>query len=169
MDEILIDLFDKWNDEDKCGFCWKFVRTFNDHYNAKGTTNIYKPVSDDKCCVHAFLEGYNISNFKEVDNAFGMTEIKYCDYKLHFKIVKQSDFEKTKADETGCVNNVYDDVVKPIIECLGCEFEQDLCSVLNGQTGIAFNESMKPIFNFGDENWSGVDYYVTVRLYLKNR
>ena len=51
------------------------------------------------------------------------------------------------------------------MNCLNCEFESDLCSVSDGETVVTLNETYKPIINFGDENWSGLDYYVTLRIY----
>ena len=163
MDEIINSLFEKWNDDEKCGYCWNLVRTLDDHI--KGTTNLYKPVTDDLCCVHAFLKGINYTNSKEVNNTFGYTEVQYCDYRLHFYIVKQGNFNASKADESGCKKSVYNDVITPLMNCLNCEFESDLCSVSDGETVVTLNETYKPIINFGDENWSGLDYYVTLRIY----
>ena len=163
MDEILNNLFEQWNDDEKCGYCWKLVRTLDDH--TQGTTNIYKPVTDDLCCIHAFLKGFTQTNSKEINNTYGTTEIKYCDYKLHFYIAKQTEFTKAKADELGCDESIYNDVIKPLMDCLDCELESDLCRVSEGQTVITLNESAKPLFSFGDENWAGLDYYVTLRIY----
>lgn len=163
IDNIIQNLFDAWDDNEKCGYCWKLVRTLDDHI--QGTTNIYKPVTDDLCCVHAFLKGINYSNGKEVNNVFGYSTIQYCDYKLHFYIAKQTKFNGAKADELGCDDNIYNDVIKPLMDCLECEFETDLCEIAEGETVTTLNESYKPLFSFGDENWAGLDYYVTIRVY----
>ena len=160
INTILKNLFDKWNADSKCGKKWKFVKTFND--NVKGVTNLYSPDSDNKYSTHIFLEGLTIKPYKK-DTATGFVR-EYCDYFLHFKIVEHSDYQKSKADESGCADNIFDSVIEPLMDCVSCDFESDLCSLLTNNAAI-FNETTKPIFSKGDYNWAGLDYNLTLRVY----
>ena len=93
--EILNNLIDKWNTENKCEKCWVLVRTFNDHI--KGTTNLYVPTEEDKCCTHIFLEGLEIKTIKK-ETISGHWKVDYCDYILHLQIAEMSDFQISKGD-----------------------------------------------------------------------
>lgn len=161
VNEVLETLVTKWNDENKCGKCWKLVKTFNDH--VKGVTNLYTP--KDNCCTHIFLEGLRTKTIKKFNDDFDTIEQKYCEYYLHLKIAEVSNFQKSKADEHGCNDNIYNKHIKPIIDCLSCDFEKDTCSLLPNNSVTFRNEETEPFFSFGDVNWAGLDYKVTVRIY----
>jgi hypothetical protein len=163
INDILKNLFEKWNTEQKCGKCWVYVPTFNDAI--KGNTNLYKPTKETICCTHVFLEGLSIKTNKEINNFTGMATVTYCDYSLHFKIVEKSDFQMQKGSELKCGDSIFEKHVAPLIDCLSCNFEDDVCALFEGGTGIVFNEETKPYFSFGDENWAGLDYRLTLREY----
>lgn len=161
IDDVLKQLFDSWNVDSKCGKCWKYVRTFNDY--VAGTTNTFTPLKDgDECCTYVFLEGMETKSVKKDTDYRGMV-LQYCDYFLHFKIVEQSDFQIQKGDEFHCNDGLFDRHVKPLIDCLGCDFESNLCEIDNSIE--IFGEQTKPIFSFGDMNWAGIDYRLTIRKY----
>lgn len=162
INQILKNLFEKWNTDQKCGKCWVFVKTFNDHIN--GITNLYSPKEDDKCCTHIFLEGLTIKSNKKINDITGIATVTHCDYYLHFKIVEQSDFQMQKGDELKYDESIYSKHVEPLMECISCNFEDDVCGMFEG-TGVVFNEETKPYFSGGDANWAGLDYRVTVREY----
>ncbi len=159
---LLEQLINKWNEERKCGKCWKLVRTFNDHL--KGVTNLYNPNRDEGCCcTHIFLEGLRIKTGKHYNEKFGSIEKQWCDYFLHLRIAEVSDFGKSKADEYGCDDNIYDNHIKSLIDCLACSFESDLCSI--NPLAEIHDEETEPFFSFGDVNWAGIDYKLKIRIY----
>ncbi len=157
--EILNDLTNKWNKDKKCDKCWKLVRTFNDHL--KGVTNLYNPKDD--CCTHIFLEGFRTKKGREREPFTGTIKKEYCDYYLHLRIAEVSDFSKSKADEYGCDDNIYDNHIKSLIDCLSCNFESDICDI-NPMAEID-DEETEPFFSFGDVNWAGIDYKLRIRIY----
>ncbi len=157
--KLLEELINKWNEERKCDKCWKLVKTFNDHL--KGITNLYTP--DDCCCTHIFLEGLRIKTGKQYNEQFGNIEKQWCDYYLHLRIAEVSDFEKPKADEYDCDDNIYDKHIQSLIDCLACSFEGDLCSI--SPMAEIHDEETEPFFSFGDVNWAGVDYKLRIRVF----
>ncbi len=159
IDEILNNIIDKWNEESKCNKCWKLVRTFNDHL--KGVTNLYTP--KDNNCTHIFLEGLRIKTTKIRNEKTGGIEKHYTDYSLHLRIAEVSDFGKSKADEYGCDDNIYDSHIKSLIECLASSFEDDICGI-NPSAEIS-DEETELFFSFGDVNWAGIDYRLKIRIY----
>jgi hypothetical protein len=163
IDDILTTLVDKWNTENKCGKCWVYIKTFNDHI--KGVTNTYAPTEENKCCTHIFLEGLTIKTNKVQIPITGQWKKESCDYQLHLKIVEMSDFQMQKGDELNFDESIYSEKIKPLEGCLACSFEDDVCAMFE-ETGAVFNEVSKPLFSSGDINWAGLDYKLTVRQYV---
>ncbi len=150
----LKELISTWNDEQKCGVCWQFVATFNDHI--QGGTNLFRP---EDCCRTVFLEGLRSRTVKK-DNGFGF-QVMYCEYFIHLKILEQSDFGMQKGTELGFDTGIYDEVIAPIEECLGCDFGE-ICETFGMEYDIT-EQSHKPTFSIGDQNWAGLDYRMTIR------
>lgn len=161
IDEILDNLIIKWNNEEKCGKCWKLVRTFNEHI--RGVRNLYQP--KDNCCTHIFLDYLEIKPKEEINETIGSAKTIYCDYIMNWKIAEVSDFGKPKAEEHGCGDNIYNNHIKSLQDCVSCELENDLCLIANGQTIIMLNKSSKPFFSMDDNNLAGLNYNLTVRVY----
>lgn len=164
INKILTDLFYKWSTESKCGKCWVYVKTFNDHI--KGTTNTYNPEKATKCCTHIFLEGLNIRTNKDINPITGMTTVTHCDYNIHLKIVELSDIQMQKGTELKYDKGIFDKLIVPLMHCFFCDFEENVCEMFPNGTGAILNEEKEPLFSFGDSNWAGLDYKLTIRNFI---
>ncbi len=160
---LLEQLIKKWNEESKCGKCWKLVITLNDH--CKGNRNLYNPNRDDECCcTHVFFDGIKIRAGEDREHFTGGVLRKWCEYTFHLKILEVSDFLMSKGDEYGCKNNIYRNHIEPLFECLGCGINSDLCSI-DASAEITRNDVEGVDFSEGDVNWAGIDYWLGIRIY----
>lgn len=150
----VIDFFktvaEKWNTENRCGFCWTFGAPLSEF-----GMNESRLTFSDQCCVQMFVTEY------ETDTTYQFSELnlpnkKFCDHIFSIYVVQPSNlgintFNEIKGHDIS--ESLWETILKPIQNCIGCGNEFDLCEL-----GYDFNIirwKMSVVKFKEDQNYTG--------------
>lgn len=148
----IIDFFqnlaNRWNEENKCGFCWKFSAPHSE--SAMNTAR-----TEDPCCVHLFLTyRRNIRGYSQNPRVNYLTKAEYCDYYFTLYAVKQSEIGLnvySEMPEHAIDESLSKTILEPLENCLACGAEIDLCE--SGYTMLKWD--METTTLHLDSNYTG--------------
>lgn len=164
--DILQKSIDKFNDEAKCGLCWRFVLAGRQDY-----LNLAKSPCDGECCVlvgimrQSFKDGYTVSgDFRE-------RSYRDWDIEIFAGIQSRLDIQfYNEVDELDTEDSKWRKYLYPISCCMDAD-SLDLCgwhSCSGAETTIEimqWNAEMK--INYLDNNYDGWLYRTIVREWLR--
>lgn len=122
---MIIDFFKaltaKYNDEQKCGFCWTFGAPLSE-----SAMNNQQAEEGRQCCINVFVTDYKISSIYGSNNATGLTTTEDCDHRFILYVGQQrEDIGQNVYNEIPGYDEITDslwaEVYKPLLDCLGCE------------------------------------------------
>lgn len=154
------ELVDKWNAEQKCGFCWSFSAPLSN-----SGMNMSLAKDGECCCVHLFLTyigtdyGYKTANT-------GVKNLEWNDTFFTLYVVKQTNLGVNVYNEIPnhpIDESLWESILEPLENCLGCGNELELCEM-----GYPF-EIMKwrkeTVILEHDDNYTGWKINGTFRTY----
>lgn len=142
----------KWNEIEKCGFCWKFSGVMT-----RSAMNKYEIRKDD-CCVHLFLVNMWFNEVRTYRNPPFDAQSR-CQYGFTLFAVYPTDIGLNNYDETpghSIEESVSKSIIQPLMDCLGCGLEFDECE-FNGNLFMVPQWRADVRLNVGDANWSGLE------------
>jgi hypothetical protein len=121
---MIIDFFKalaaKYNDEQKCGFCWEFGAPLSE-----SAMNNQQAIEGRQCCVNLFVADYKISSIYSVNNTTGLTTTEDCDHRFIVYVGQQrEDIGQNVYNEIeghDITSSLWAEVYKPLMDCLGCD------------------------------------------------
>ena len=121
---MIIDFFKalaaKYNDEQKCGFCWEFGAPLSE-----SAMNNQQVVEGRQCCINLFVADYKISSIYSVNSNTGLTTTEDCDHRFIAYVGQQREdigqnvYNEIEGHEI--TSGLWAGVYKPLMDCLGCD------------------------------------------------
>ncbi|MDV4026519.1 hypothetical protein CMT52_19515 [Elizabethkingia anophelis] len=145
------DASEKWDLENKCGFCWTFGAPLSE-----SGMNASEPKDEDKCCVHLFITHYKTSSSYTKNPNTGLKNREWCDHLFVMYAVQHSDIGTNIYNEQPFYpidESLWKTKVEPIQNCLGCGNELDLCEL--GYEFEILKWEMEVVTKYEDMNYSG--------------
>ena len=135
------DQVSKWNDDNKCGFCWEFGAPLTRVARQRGAT------------------------YHQTTNLLTST---YCDYSFNLHVVRKGDLGTNNYNEISghpIEESRWNEIYNPIAECLDCNLQLDFCEFLGIQANqIAWSEEMERAYT--DNNYYG--WKITAKFRINN-
>ena len=155
----MIDFFENlvttWNDEDKCGLCWKFF--------GAGRKDYANLIEHDTCCVAVILTGFG-SRYGYVRNQFDLQTKEYCEdwFELIVGIPSSLDLSfYNEISDDYKETSKYKQYIQPIIDCIGCGIDVE-CN----EQGYEVTEwGWELVLNYHDYNIDGIKIRGKLRKY----
>jgi hypothetical protein len=156
MIDFFENLISQWNEEEKCGLCWRFF--------GAGRSDYSNLITHDSCCVAVVLTSYGFKNVK-IRNSQGLINEEYCDYWFDLIVGVPSSLDISFYNE---ISDDFKDTskyrlyIQPIEECIGCGIDIEC----NEQGYEMLDWSGELILNHQDYNLDGIRIKGKLRKYL---
>ena len=146
------DLAQSWDEQSKCGSCWKFGAPLSESGLNK---SISKP--EEACCTHLFVTSYRIGSQYRYNGTTGLQNYEAADHSFVLYAVQQvTDIGQNVYNEIP--DSLVDDglwakIQEPLLGCLGSGRELELCEL-----GYDFDITswiMETVMLKEDQNWTG--------------
>lgn len=152
---------DKWNNENKCGFCWDFSAPLID-----SASNIVQPESGKECCVKVMLLRQNVTAFSTTNTYNQTTQLltaQSCNTSFQLLVVFDSTlglnmYNEIKGHPT--TESVWTTILSKIEECLKCDANLDFCEFLGTQYKVTQWSGVQ-VVNYQNSNYTGYRISVT--------
>lgn len=110
----------KYNEDQKCGFCWTFGAPLSE-----SAMNNQQAVNDTQCCINMFVTDYQISSYYQTNNQTSLTNFEACDHRFTLYVVQQrEDIGQNVFNEIpgyDISTSLWQELYSPLQNCLGCE------------------------------------------------
>lgn len=119
---------DKWQTENKCGFCWEFGAPLKD-----SQLNIEQ--TDEACCTYVFLTEIETVETPKFSPNTGFLNGKNCDTTFTLYVVRKGDLGTNNYSEIKghpISESNWETIFNPISECLDCNLILDFCTLEYG-------------------------------------
>jgi len=159
---LFSEIVTRWNDEERCGFCWKFTAPMYD-----SELNEFQFTESDKCCILVAITDYG---FEEIISRNTQTFLPSIDvvhtFNLHF--LSTGDLGRNMYNEIKdhpLAESKWATILNPIRECIGLSGVLAECpNTIIIDRWLFGQNSVK--LNWLDNNYDG--WSVNVRLIDKN-
>jgi hypothetical protein len=156
----MIDFFEnliaQWNEEEKCGLCWRFF--------GAGRSDYSNLITHDSCCVAVVLENFG-SRYGYTRNQYDINTKEYCEEWFDLIVGVPSSLDLAFYNEISDDfkdTSKYKQYIQPIIDCIGCGIDIE-CN----QEGYEVMEwSWSLVLNYQDYNLDGIRIKGRLRKYL---
>jgi|GEM_PF-6588222 len=142
-------IFNTFNTNSQCGFCWSYTYARKDYANLKG--------DKDKCCVHAYLESFT----EETNYRDNIQESISYNFTLHLLLDSLIDIQMFNELEPDIAKSKFSEYVEPLLDCFKHAYAVELCSLDLEPVRIRINAE----YNKKDQNKDGIRCQITVRSY----
>ena len=145
------EVAERYNDEDKCGFCWSFKAPLSE-----SGLNKTELTEEEQCCLQLFITDYETDPGETIDERTGLSKKKYCDHIFTLYVVKPSDIGLNVYNEIPghpISESLWETILEPIQNCIGCGNEFDLCEM--GYDFDILRWKMKAVQFKEDYNYTG--------------
>jgi hypothetical protein len=156
MIDFFENLISEWNEEEKCGLCWRFF--------GAGRSDYSNLITHDSCCVAVILNAFG-SRYGYSRNKYEINERQYCEDWFELIVGVPSTLDLSFYNE---ISDDYKDdskykrYIQPIIDCLGCGIDIE-CN----QEGYEVMEwGWELVLNYQDYNIDGIRIKGKLRKYL---
>ncbi len=157
------DLADKWNDEQKCGFCWEFDAPLTD----SGVNESQLRLDDDCCPVKLFITNLSVRKNRVYNQVTKLLTDYSADYTftLHALVADRID-TNVYAEQIGhpIDESKWETILHPIEQCLCEEEVLEFCELICKQIQIIAWNAVTRI-NWLDNNYTGWSITITLRDY----
>lgn len=158
--------FDKWNAEEKCGFCWEFDAPLTD----SGVNESQMQTDPDECCpVKGFITNLSERKNRIYNNTTGLLQDKdyTTDYTftLHVLAFDRVD-TNVYAEQLGhpISESKWETILRPLQECVCEENILEFCELICKDIKI-INWNAITRINWLDNNYTGWSITMTLRDY----
>lgn len=155
------DIADKYNQDNKCGFCW----TFGAPLTNSGVDQT-QATENNKCCAKLFLTDIGFeSGFEEDFNKVSVN--KFCDYYFNLWVVLPSSLGVNNHNEIPnheISDSNWEKIYKPLFNCFGCDFDANFCADF-GVNVLIKKWRLFQVVKYGDANYSGFKVQAIFRIY----
>lgn len=145
------NLITGWNEERKCGYCWKFVGA-----GRPDLFNMFQRIEETECCIYIGLFKIKFGT-KYGIKSDGFTQKDYCYISFEGFIGIPSRLDTQFYNELGDTDQEKKEskwtILNSIKECLGCEFLETLCDDNGLYNPAEFSADQK--LNYQDSNYDG--------------
>ncbi|WP_312303868.1 hypothetical protein [Chryseobacterium sp.] len=144
-------LINGWDEEGKCGYCWKFVGA-----GRPDLFNMFQGIEESECCIYVGL--FNIkfgTRYKVEENGFSSKMNCILSFEGFIGIPSRLDVqfynelgnteEEKQESKWSMINSIKD--------CLGCDFMEVLCDQNGIYSPTEFTATQK--INYQDSNYDG--------------
>lgn len=140
-------VFKQLDEDNACGFCWKFTYARKDYANLKGKKD---------CCIQVFMENFTTEKIRANDGL-----VDYVRHSYTLKILTDSlfDIQIFNELEPDDAKSKFAEYVEPIIDCFPEKYVSEICS----QKLSVSKEKIVALYNRKDQNQDGIEYQVVVR------
>src|SRR5690554_3052176 len=155
--------FEKWNEERKCGYCWKFE--FSQRLSEVNESR----QEDDDCCVMVFMVDYNIQKIRSYPASdTGHFVENHLSYNHNFNLLflihddigtnVHSEIKGHPKEESK-----WSRILNPLAQCLE---DFDACEII--KKPLRYNsETWRVLLDYMDNNYTGwqANYSLTEKIY----
>lgn len=121
---MIIDFFkaltEKYNLEQKCGFCWTFGAPLSE-----SALNNQQAVEGQQCCINIFVTDYKLKSQYGFSTPTGLTTTEDCDHTFTVYVVQQrediGENVYNEIDGHEISTSLWAELYKPLMDCLGCD------------------------------------------------
>lgn len=151
----------KWNAENKCGFCWEFGAPM-----IESAVNIQQVESGKECCAKVFFLREKVTAFQTQNTYNNQTGLKnqiLCNKSFQLLVLFDSKlglnmYNEIKGHDTD--ESVWTTKLSKLEECLSCDANLDFCEII-GYTSRVTQWSAQQVTNYLDSNYVGYRISVT--------
>lgn len=154
------DIATRWNEEQKCGFCWSFSAPLSE-------SGMNVSITQDKCCMHLFITHISYTHGYNTHPVTRLKTIEWCDCHFTLYVVNQQNLGINTYNEIPnhpITESHWVKTLQPLLSCLGCGNEIDLCN-FPGRLEIT-KWQMDTVLNHHDHNYTGWRINGTIRHFL---
>lgn len=148
----------KWNDEQKCGFCYTFgAPLFNSEINVQQT---------EDCCMQVFLSNISVKSIynQNINNFNGIKQLEQCIYSFELHLLKQVPMGINNYNEIQnhpIEESKWQTIFKPLLNCFGCGINE--CSDIDTFVGYN-NYNVSLVHNYLDNNYNGIKINASITI-----
>lgn len=145
------NLISNWQNENKCGYCWKFIGA-----GRPDLFNMFTDIDNTQCCIYVGLFKITFGTIYRQQEQ-GFTSKDYCYVRFEGFIGIPSLLDVQFYNELGNTDAEKEqskwEILNNIKECLGCEFLEMLCDDSGQYAPASFSAEQK--LNYQDNNYDG--------------
>lgn len=150
------DLITQWNEDEKCGYCWKFI--------GAGRPDLFNQFNDFEqlqCCIYVGIFNIKFGTKYKADGQFMVKDYCYISFEGFIGIPSRLDIQfynelgNTELEKEESKWNI----LNTIKDCLGCEFLDLICDDEEFYSPSEFNAEQK--INYQNANYDG--WWITGR------
>jgi hypothetical protein len=156
MIDFFENLISEWNEEEKCGLCWRFF--------GAGRSDYSNLITHDSCCVAVILNAFG-SRYGYSRNKYEINERQYCEdwFELIVGIPSTLDLSfYNEISDDFKDDSKYKQYIQPIINCIGCGIDIEC----NEQGYEVIEWGWELVLNYQDYNIDGIRIKGKLRKYL---
>ena len=146
------ELAESWKAANKCGNCWSFGAPLTE-----AGMNTQQPQSGSECCVHLILTKYRVGSTYKYNDTTKLQNYEACNHNFTlYAVVQRSDTGQNVFNEIEghpISESLWTEVHEPLLDCLGCGREMDLCAL--GYDFDIISWDMEAVIFKEDQNWTG--------------
>lgn len=152
---------DKWNTDEKCGFCWDFSAPL-----IESLVNIQQPTAGKECCVKVmFLQDKQpaFSTVNAYSDQTGLLNRQTCNKSFQLLVLFDSKLGVNNYNEIKghpIEDSNWTTKMQPLQECLSCDANLDFCEILGTKYRVT-NWSGQQVINYLDSVYCGYRINVT--------
>lgn len=151
----------KWNEINKCGFCWEFGAPL-----VNSQINIQQ--SNDPCCIQLLLSNIRYRSTKNRNPISQLITNEDCTWTFTLHAVTEkplgiNNYNEIKGHSVD--ESKWNTIFAPLLECLGCESIIDYCEILGYDVIVNQIGDAELIHNYLDNNYNGwkITYSFTLK------
>jgi hypothetical protein len=148
----------KWQGEQKCGFCWEFDAPLLD-------SGVNKHQTRDNCCVYVFATNISTREIRNYDSVSGLLRERYDEVSLTIEILRKADIGDNVYRELDypLSQSKWSKLISPIKECLSSDDPFDFCQLAKRNFPITSRSWAVITNNKDDNNYVGWRINMTLR------
>lgn len=155
---------DKWNEDEKCGFCWEFDAPLTD----SGVNESVMQTDPDECCpVKVFVTNLSKRDNRTYDNRSTLLTDFNIDYTFTLHVLKFDELgTNVYAEQIGhpVSESKWVTILKPLQDCVCEENILEFCELICKKIKI-INWNATTRINWLDNNYTGWSITMTLRDY----
>lgn len=160
--KFFADQVDKWNIEEKCGFCWNFGAPLVQSEIEKQQLPPDKP-----CCMNLFLTNIRFSDRVTRNPVTNLVVSSWCDWNFTLWVITPEPLGTNNYNEIlghPVEESKWVKIFQPIQECLGCGSLMDFCTLLGYDVNIN-SRNGEIVHNYGGQSYNGwrINFTFSVR------
>jgi hypothetical protein len=157
---FLNNLIERWNEEEKCGFCWKFTAPMRE-----SDFNEYQLNDYGKCCLVVAVTDYTFDTSRRYNNQTKLIEDKFIYHDFKLNVVTTDDLGLNVYNEIknhDLSESKWATILKPIYDCISEDEVLTFCLDLGYIVQIERWSAVTRI-DWMDNNYTGWTFNVRLK------